>query len=237
MSQHIDEAKLNPDIPSAAPISSSRNSTPPSSVTSHTSSNDPRSDEKLLADHRSGDSKAFPLLVQRYQRELYHFLVRFIGDRAAAEDVFQEAFLQVYQSADQFDIDRRFKPWLFTIAANKARDLLRAQSRRPSSPLQASMSPNDDDSNEFLSLMASDQDTPETPLQQEELRAKVRNVVMSMPANLREILLLSYFHQFPYKHIADILGIPLGTVKSRLHAAVAHFGSKWKNSNSSPTSS
>ena len=52
----------------------------------------------------------------RYQRELYHFLVRFLGDRAAAEDVFQETFLQVHQSADQFDPSRRFRPWLFTIA-------------------------------------------------------------------------------------------------------------------------
>jgi RNA polymerase sigma-70 factor (ECF subfamily) len=198
---------------------------------------DPRADEQLLADHRHGDPTAFPLLVFRYQRELYHFLVRFLGDRASAEDVFQEAFLQVHQSADQFDVERRFKPWLFTIAANKARDLLRSNSRKSMSPLQASISQNDEDSGEFMSLMAMSQETPDQPLEKQELREKVQGVVMSMPGNLREILLLSYFHQFSYKHISDILGIPLGTVKSRLHAAVASFATRWKASNPASPSS
>src|SRR5579859_1894615 len=92
------------------------------------------SDEHLLADYRTGDKSAFAALVSRYQRELYHFLVRFLGNRASAEDVFQETFLQVHQSAEQFDPQRRFRPWLFTIAANKARDLIRSQSRRPTNP-------------------------------------------------------------------------------------------------------
>ena len=62
----------------------------------------------------------------------------------------------------------------------------------------------------------------------EELQQQVQKTVMSMPEHLREILLLSYFHQFPYKQIGDILDIPLGTVKSRLHAAVAHFADRWR---------
>ena len=95
-------------------------------------------DEQLLAEYRAGDKTKFAVLVMRYQRELYHFLVRFLGDRAAAEDVFQETFLQVHQSAEQFDLSRRFRPWLFTIAANKARDLIRSQARRPTNPLSAS---------------------------------------------------------------------------------------------------
>ena len=99
------------------------------------------SDEQLLVAYRHGDRASFSRLVQRYQRELFHFLVRFTGDRAAAEDIFQETFLQVHQSAEQFDPQRRFRPWLFTIAANKARDLHRAnragrplRCRRPSRP-------------------------------------------------------------------------------------------------------
>src|ERR687896_672992 len=84
-------------------------------------SRDQRTDEQLLGDYRAGDKQSFATLVARYQRELFHFLVRFLGDRAAAEDVFQETFLQVHQSAEQFDLSRRFRPWLFTISANKAR--------------------------------------------------------------------------------------------------------------------
>jgi RNA polymerase sigma-70 factor, ECF subfamily len=68
-------------------------------------------------------------------------------------------------------------------------------------------------------------------MQKAELQQSVQKTVMAMPEHLREILLLSYFHQFPYKQISDILEIPLGTVKSRLHAAVAHFADRWKAMN------
>lgn len=186
------------------------------------------SDESLLADYRQGDKKAFADLVARYQRELYHFLVRFLGNRAAAEDVFQETFLQVHQSAEQFDLQRRFRPWLFTIAANKARDLIRSQARRPTNPLQASIS-GEDESGEFIDLMQAASEVPGASLESAELQQQVQNTVGTMPEHLREILLLSYFHQFPYKQIGEILGIPLGTVKSRLHAAVAHFADRWKS--------
>jgi RNA polymerase sigma-70 factor (ECF subfamily) len=185
-------------------------------------------DEQLLARYREGDAAAFSQLVERYQRELFHFLVRFLGDRAAAEDVFQESFLQVHQSAAQFDLERRFRPWLFTIAANKARDLMRSQARRPTNPLQASISPGDEESGQFIDLMESTAQMPGENLEKEELQKLVHNTVMGMPDHLREILLLSYFHQFPYKQISDILAIPLGTVKSRLHAAVAHFADRWR---------
>ncbi len=190
-----------------------------------------RSDEQLLSAYRAGDRDSFALLMERYQRELFHFLVRFLGDRASAEDVFQETFLQVHQSADQFDPQRRFRPWLFTIAANKARDLMRSQARRPTSPLQASISPGDDDSGEFIDLMESTVAMPGEPMEKQELQELVHGTVMGMPEHLREILLLSYFHQFPYKQISEILGIPLGTVKSRLHTAVAHFADRWKTAN------
>lgn len=188
-------------------------------------------DEQLLSDYRSGDKSAFAKLVGRYQRELYHFLVRFLGNRASAEDIFQETFLQVHQSAEQFDPQRRFRPWLFTIAANKARDLIRSQARRPTNPLQASISPGDEESGEFIDLMQSTAEMPSEPMEKRELQKLVHDTVTSMPEHLREILLLSYFHQFPYKQISEILDIPLGTVKSRLHAAVAHFADRWRAMN------
>jgi RNA polymerase sigma-70 factor (ECF subfamily) len=195
------------------------------------------SDEQLLSHYRDGDKASFAALVERYQRELYHFLVRFLGNRAAAEDVFQETFLQVHQSAEAFDLQRRFKPWLFTIAANKARDLIRSQARRPTNPLQASISGGDDEGGEFIDLMKATGEPPDEPLARQETQHKVQQVVASMPEHLREILILSYFQTFPYRQIADILGIPLGTVKSRLHAAVATFAEKWKAANRSRASS
>ena len=188
-----------------------------------------KTDEQLLESYRNGDRTSFAKLVERYQRELFHFLVRFLSDRAAAEDIFQETFLQVHQSADQFDLQRRFRPWLFTIAANKARDLMRSQARRPTNPLQASINSGDDESGQFIDLMEAAEPIPGESLEREELQKVVQDTVNNMPEHLREIILLSYFHQFPYKEISDILQIPLGTVKSRLHAAVAHFADKWKS--------
>lgn len=195
---------------------------------------DARTDEQLLDAYRHGDKSSFAMLVGRYQRELYHFLTRFLGDRIAAEDVFQETFLQVHQSRDQFDPSRRFKPWLFTIAANKARDLMRSRARRPTNPLQASVGSGEEEGAEYIDLMAATGPAgrlPEEPLQEQEMKDSVQRIVQSMPDHLREILLLSYFHQFPYKQIGDILDIPLGTVKSRLHAAVAYFADRWKAAN------
>jgi RNA polymerase sigma-70 factor (ECF subfamily) len=210
--------------PDSGPASAPPGKAPP------VKSTDP-SDELLLQNYRQGDRASFAKLVERYQRELFHFLVRFLGDRASAEDVFQETFLQVHQSANQFDPQRRFKPWLFTIAANKARDLIRAQARRPTNALQASINGANDEGGEFIDLMQSAQPGPDEPLRRRELAQKVQRTVMNMPDNLREVLLLSYFHQFPYKQISGILGIPLGTVKSRLHAAVAYFADRWKETN------
>ncbi|HEX4123680.1 MAG TPA: sigma-70 family RNA polymerase sigma factor [Tepidisphaeraceae bacterium] len=194
------------------------------------------SDERLLDEYRHGDKAAFAKLVARYHRELYHFLVRFLANRATAEDVFQETFLQVHQSAQTFDPTRRFRPWLFTIAANKARDLLRSQSRRPINPLQATIDRNDSEGREFIDLLPSLAELPGDALERHELEQRVHDTVVGLPEPLREIILLSYFHQFPYKQISEILNIPLGTVKSRLHAAVAHFADRWRAANTHKSS-
>ena len=189
-----------------------------------------RTDEELLSDHIDGDSSAFPELMDRYKNSLLHFLIRFVGTTAAAEDVFQEAFLQVHISAETFDLTRRFKPWLFTIAANKGRDWHRKHSKRTVLSLSQEIG-GDGDGARFVDLMESDQELPDAKLLDSEQIDSVRNAVDHLPSHLREILLLSYFQQMSYVQIADSLQIPLGTVKSRLHAAVAAFSQTWQASN------
>ena len=192
------------------------------------------SDEQLVELYRRGRTEAFNEVVQRYQRELFHFLVRFLGGRAAAEDVFQETFLQVHISIDSFDTSRRFRPWLFTISANKARDYLRRSRGGPAS-LSASIgaaggAPASEDESQvaFVDLMEADLPRPSDEAQRQEIRHLVQKTVAQMPEHLREVLILAYFHRFAYKEVAEMLGIPLGTVKSRLHAAVATFSQIWK---------
>jgi RNA polymerase sigma-70 factor (ECF subfamily) len=187
---------------------------------------DGRSDEELLVAHRAGDPAALRVLVDRYRAELHGFLTRLVGSRAGADDVFQEAFLQVHLSADSFDQERRFKPWLYTIAANKGRDFLRRQKRRAAASLDAPTGKNADGA--LVDLLEGDSTAPSLPIEGVDEAALIRQVIDAMPPHFREILLLSYFQKLSYSQIADSLSIPLGTVKSRLHAAVASFAESWK---------
>jgi len=186
-----------------------------------------QSDEILMQQYLEGDRDAFEELMRRYRNELLQFLTRFLGSRAAGEDVFQETFLQIHLSAETFDPSRRFKPWLFTIAANKARDYHRKHHKRQ--PLSLSAPVGDaGEGQQFVDLMEAELPSPDEPILDAERSRLVKHVVDSMPAHLREILLLSYFQRMSYNQIAESLEIPLGTVKSRLHTAVATFASTWK---------
>lgn len=186
------------------------------------------SDSLLLQRFLRGDSEAFSALVKRYQHSLYPFLVRFVGDASLAEDIFQETFLQVYQSAPTFDTTRRFKPWLFTVAANKARDALRSRKRRSAAPLDATVAGAPDAKNTYAALIPSEIPSPDEISMNLETRQAVQTIVNQLPENYRIVLILSYFQEIPHKDIAEILGVPVGTVKSRLHGAVGLFAKKWK---------
>ncbi|MBX3357393.1 MAG: sigma-70 family RNA polymerase sigma factor [Phycisphaeraceae bacterium] len=190
-----------------------------------------RTDEELVSAYRDGDSSAFPILVRRHHDDLVRFLVRLTGNRAAAEDAFQDTFLQVHLSAESFDASRRFKPWLFTIAANKARDALRKTTRRRTLDLSAPIAGGhgaDGDRRTYVDLMEVDVDPPGAALDIRERDRNVQEVLDRLPYALREILVLAYFQRLSYNQIAESLEIPLGTVKSRLHSAVAAFARKWQ---------
>ena len=184
------------------------------------------SDEVLFERYRGGDTGALRTLVERYHGELIRFLYRLVGDQAGAEDVFQEAFLQVHLSAASFDATRRFRPWLFTIAANKGRDHLRKKGRRRTLELSAPVG--GDDGETFVDLLEMDIAQPDAKMDAEEMNKKVQRAVEMLSPTLREILLLAYFNRLSYAAISDELEIPLGTVKSRLHAAVASFAKAWE---------
>jgi len=190
-------------------------------------------DSELLRRYLDGDGDAFAALMERYRRELYNFLARFTGDAVLAEDVFQEAFLQLHVSAGTFDLRRRLKPWLFTIAANKARDAMRSRFRHQAAPLDAAVGHGEGDGGSYADGIPAKIPSPDDAMLNLETRQAVQKIVDTMPENLRVVLLLSYFHEFPYKEIADILNVPLGTIKSRLHAAVRHFARAWKARNDS----
>ena len=184
-------------------------------------------DVQLLKRYAAGEEGAFQEIVSQYKDGLYAFLRRFLNHPDLVDDVFQETFMQLYVSRDTFDLSKPLRPWLFTIAANKARDALRRMQRVDSTNLGSMFDDEEHSIDDVLNTLDHDDHLPYDDLIRDETAAAVKRVIARMPARLREILILAYFHKFPYAEIAGILGIPVGTVKSRLHTAVGRFAEDW----------
>ncbi len=190
-------------------------------------------DAELLTRYTEGDEAAFREIVSRYKNGLYAFLRQFLNRHDLVEDVFQETFLQVFTSRDSFDVSRPLRPWLFTIAANKAKDALRKWQRTAAVPIGTIAEAQELSFGDMLNAITSDTTRPYEELEKSETALRVGKIIADMPENLREILILAYFNKFSYKQMADILSIPIGTVKSRLHTAVGRFAKEWKASDRS----
>jgi RNA polymerase sigma-70 factor (ECF subfamily) len=180
-------------------------------------------DEELMNRYREeGRAALFNELVHRYERELYRYLARYLGDPTAAEDVFQNTFLQVHLKRELFENGRPFRPWLYAIATHQAVDALRKAGRHPTVSLdqRVSAARSESDAGNLIDLLTSDTDGPLAELQESERQEWVRESVARLPETLRQTLILAYHQDLKYREIAEILKIPVGTVKSRLHAAL-----------------
>jgi len=191
---------------------------------SSTSSNatDLLTDEELLLGYRDqGDRGAFDQLVHRYERELFGYLRHYLGDADMAEDVFQQTFLQVHLKCSQFDSDRKVRPWLYTVATHQAIDLQRRNRRHRMVSLDRSMGgKSGDDDNGLVDLLGSSEMEPGDEAEAVETRDQVRAAVDSLPEQTKQVVVLVYFQGLKYREAAEVLSIPVGTVKSRLHAAI-----------------
>ncbi len=188
------------------------------------------SDAELLTRYTAGDEAAFRELVSRYKNSLHAFLRQFLNRHDLVEDVFQETFLQLFTSRESFDQSRPLRPWLFTIAANKAKDALRKWQRTAAVPIGTMADSQELSFDDMLNTVTADSTMPYEEMQKNETASRVGQIIADMPESLREILILAYFQKFSYKQMAEILGIPIGTVKSRLHTAVGRFAKEWKAS-------
>ena len=188
-----------------------------------------RTDEELLLAYREqADRDAFSELVGRYERELFSYLRRYLGDASMAEDTFQATFLQVHLKGDQFEAGRKFRPWLYTIATNQAIDAQRRNKRHRNVSLDRNTRPEgSDDVAALVDLLASNEPAPESNLDATHQRQWVRQAVESLPEGLRQAVNLVYYQGMKYREAADILEIPVGTVKSRLHSAILKLNEAW----------
>lgn len=180
-----------------------------------------QTDEELLTRYRDeGRPEDFNALVRRYERELYRYLARYLGDKSLADDVFQNTFLQIHLKRGLYESGRPVRPWIYSIATHQAVDALRKAGRHPTVSLDLRTSTGDSDPSALVDLLVSETPGPLTNLQGEERKDWVRQAIEKLPDPLRQTLILAYFQDLKYREIADILKIPVGTVKSRLHAAL-----------------
>jgi len=169
----------------------------------------PADDEALMQRVAAGDEPALAELLRRYERPLSSFLARSTGG-VDVDDLYQETWLRVVRAADRYDPARKFSTWLFQIAVNLCRD--RARRGRPAV-------------GSYVGEPAA-ADTSETALQ----RIDARTMLAHLSEQQREVVVLRYYHDMSEAEAAEVLGCPRGTVKSRLHAALARladaFGSE-----------
>jgi RNA polymerase sigma-70 factor (ECF subfamily) len=160
--------------------------------------------------------------MHRYQNELYRYLTRYLGDRTLSEDVFQNTFLQIHLKRGLYEEGRPVRPWIYSIATHQAVDALRKVGRHPTVSLDQNVnSSGEAEAGRLIDLLTSDDVGPLAELQGEERKEWVREHVARLPDALRQTLILAYHEDLKYREIAEILKIPVGTVKSRLHAALA----------------
>ncbi len=189
------------------------------------------SDEDLLTRFRKGEKEAFGVLLRRYERELYGYLHRYLGNSVLAEDVFQNTFLQVFLKSGQYEAGRPVRPWLYTIATHQAIDALRRNGRHQAVSLERVR---DESSGQevkgLIEMLQSSEPGPLEQLSAEERQQRVRASVDQLPDAYRQVVVLAYYQGMKYRDIAEILDIPVGTVKSRLHAALMKLQEAWHQS-------
>lgn len=170
-------------------------------------------DGELVQTAVAGREASFEELVRRYQRPIASYVYRMVGDYDAALDLTQEVFIKVYNSLARYRSEFKFSTWIYKIAHNSAIDHLRRYSVREQLMTVESEGARPEVAIESRRL------TPEQESEREERRSEIESVVQILPAAYRELIVLRHSHDLSYDEIAEVTGLPLGTVKNRLFRA------------------
>lgn len=194
------------------------------------------SDEQLLLSYcETGDRDCFSQLVHRYERELFNYLRRYLGDAEMAEDAFQAAFLQVHLKREHFEEGRRFRPWLYAIATNQAIDAQRRNRRHKMVSLDRAGRDDADDVGRLVDMLVSGDEDPLSVVDAMERKENMLATLDTLPEHMRDVVHMVYYRGMKYREAADELNVPVGTVKSRLHAAIAKLTELWSDNQPSNT--
>ena len=171
-------------------------------------------DQQLVQRAQRGDLRAFDLLVLKYQGRIAALVSRYVSDAGEVEDVTQEAFIKAYRALGNFRGDSAFYTWLYRIAANAAKNHLVAKGRRPGADATIEDAEGFDEGG-----MLSESASPEALAMGGELAEVVESALNALPDELKAALMLREFDGLSYDDIADVLGCPVGTVRSRIFRA------------------
>lgn len=174
-------------------------------------------DQLLVERVQRGDLRAFDLLVAKYQRKLARLLSRFVRNAEEVEDVSQEAFIKAYRALPSFRGESAFYTWLYRIAINTAKNHLQAHGRRVDK--MSSEIRMEDDETLDMAEQVPDPHTPESNLANQQIVEAVNRVVESLPEDLRVAVTLREMEGMSYEDIAEAMGCPIGTVRSRIFRA------------------
>lgn len=162
---------------------------------------------------KKGDQSSFEDIVSLFQNKIYQHCYRMLGNAHEAEDIAQEAFIRAYMNIDSFDNRRKFSTWLYRIATNLTIDRIRK--RKPDYFLDAEIKGTE--GLDMYSQLASKDRLPGEEVESLELQRYIHQEIYGLPPKYRSIIILRYLEEFSLKEISDILDIPLGTVKTRIH--------------------
>ena len=172
-------------------------------------------DRELVQRVQQGDKSAFNILVQRYQYKIIKLISRYVHDPSEAQDVAQEAFIKAYRALPGFRGESAFYTWLYRIAINTAKNYLVAQGRRPPGSDIDAQEAEQYDGQTFLK----EYETPERVLLRDEIEATIFKAIEELPEELRIAITLREFEGMSYEEIAQTMGCPIGTVRSRIFRA------------------
>jgi RNA polymerase sigma-70 factor (ECF subfamily) len=173
-------------------------------------------DRELLEAVLKGDGTAYRGLVEKYQTRVYGMVFGMLRNAEDARDVTQEAFVKAYRSIETFRLESSFYTWIYRIAMNLAIDFTRKRKRRETSGFDESIAVRGADGE---IAEAHHEDGPSRQLERKRLFARIMDAMQELPEDQREVILLRELEGLQYKEIADIMGIPEGTVMSRLFYA------------------
>jgi len=171
------------------------------------------SDEDLMELFQAGTVEAFNILVDRYSERLKHYLYGFLGDSRRCEDLLQDTFLRVYRNRHSYQRIAKFSTWLYTIAGNLARSEYRKRKRRRMHSIQSVNRENE----EYEMAIPDETFSPDKYTESQLQDRYIQDALRQIPPSFREVVIMRDIQQLAYEEIAEITGLPMGTVKSRIN--------------------